>query len=335
MKPTLLLLALCARTLAQAHSLMQKLKKSLLMALVALPPIGFAHAAADPTLFVFTTQPDGGGWKASTYDAVTGVLLNGGFPLSSMPAALGNTLFEINGNFTIGKYNLSDGSLIKAVFITLPSNRGVAWALTAGGNNLYVTTDLGIVEQYNATTGALINADFITKVNSNDTGGIMWPAIPSTGIFSPTPNGSSGEYGPLIASGNNLYAAQAGPFWKVYNITTGALISTGLGPYWFGDAFAIIGNNAYEMFNGGGVTELNASYGNVINNSFIIPPTTTSESGIAASGNYLFVANGNAGTVAEYTADGILVNPTFITDAGDYPNTPVVALFVAPAAMSR
>ena len=144
---------------------------------------GFSHpAATDPTLFVFTAQPDGGGWAASTYDAVTGALLNGRFPLVSMPAALGKVLFEINGNFSIGSYNLSDGAPINKNRISLAPNRGVAWAVVAGGNHLFVTTDLGIVEEFNATTGALINGDFITKGNSNDQGGILWPAIPSTGV---------------------------------------------------------------------------------------------------------------------------------------------------------
>ena len=117
--------------------------------------------------------------------------------------------------------------------------------------------------------------------------GIQWPATPSTGIFSPAPNRSSGEYGPLLVSGNYLYAAQAGPFWKVYDITTGALVSSGLGPLWFGDAFTKIGNNAYEIFAvDGGVGELNASYGNRINGSFILAPATpTGDRGIAASGN--------------------------------------------------
>ncbi len=285
-------------------------------------------AANDPTLFVLTYGTDGGGWQASTYDAVTGVLLNGTFPLVSMPAAVGNMLYEINGNFTIGKYSFSDGSLIKGDFITVPANRGTAWALVAGGNSLFVTTDLGIVEQYNATTGALVKGDFLTKESGAEPPyGIQWPAIPSTGIFNPAPNGSLGEYGPLLVSGNYLYAAQAGPYWKVYNITTGALVSSGLGPDWFGNAFAISGNNAYEMFTDGGVVELNASYGNIINKSFIIAPTmTTSESGIAAAGNFLFVANGSPGTVAEYTTAGVLVNPTFIVARGT-----VAALFVAPA----
>jgi hypothetical protein len=72
-------------------------------------------------------------------------------------------------------------------------------------------------------TGALIKGDFLTKESGAEPPlGIQWPATPSTGIFSPAPNGSSGEYGPLLVSGNYLYAAQAGPFWKVYDITTGA-----------------------------------------------------------------------------------------------------------------
>jgi hypothetical protein len=198
-------------------------------------------------------------------------------------------------------------------------------------NSLFVTTDLGIVEQYNATTGALIKGDFLTKESGAEPPlGIQWPATPSTGIFSPAPNGSSGEYGPLLVSGNYLYAAQAGPYWKVYDITTGALVSSGLGPLWFGDAFTIIGNTAFDMFAvDGGVGELNASYGNRINGSFILAPTTpTGDCGIAASGNTLFVANGNPGpgTVSQYTADGVLVNPNFIVRGRT-----IAALFVAPA----
>jgi hypothetical protein len=65
----------------------------------------------------------------------------------------------------------------------------------------------------------------------------------------------------------------------------------------------------------GEVGELNASYGNRINGSFILAPATpTGDRGIAASGNPLFVANGSPGpgTVSQYTADGVLVNPNFI-----------------------
>ena len=85
------------------------------------------------------------------------------------------------------------------------------------------------------------------------------------------------------------------------------------------------------MFNDGSVVELNANYGYTINPKVEILPTVTPnvEFGIAASGNYLFIANGSPGTVAEYTAAGILVNPTFIVP-NQYEEKPVVALFVAP-----
>lgn len=256
-----------------------------------------------------------------------------------MPAAFGNTLFEINGNFTIGKYHLSDGSLIKVDFIKIPVERGTAWSVVAGGlaaNRLFVSTDLGNVEEYNATTGALINADFLKRGNQAEPPyGIQWPAIPSTGIFSPTPNGSSGAYGPLLASGNYLYVSKGPSGWYVYNIVTGTLVSGGQGgsPL-YGDAFAVLGNYGYEMFKGGTVVELLAAYGAPVlgqGRVTFTPPAGTTPSpmqcGIAASGNYLFIANGNPGTVSQYTPDGVLVNPNFIVTGNDFP---IAALYVAP-----
>jgi hypothetical protein len=290
-----------------------------------------AHAASDPTLFVLTYGEVGGGWHANTYDAVTDVCLQqrGFYPLASMPAAFGTSLFEINGNFTIGKYNLSDGSVIKANFITAPANKGTVWALASSlaSNRLFVSTDLGIVEEYNATTGALINSDFLTKENSNQEGsGIQWPEVPSAGGSSSYPNGSNGEYGTLIVSGDFLYAAQVGPYWRVYNIATGARVSAGTVEYDFGVSDVIIGNNLYTMYADGGVSESSASYDFPINDSFIPAPAQTLDSGLAASSNYLYVANGNGTTVAQYTPDGFLVNPNFVVVSRGN----IVALYVVP-----
>jgi hypothetical protein len=301
-----------------------------------------AHAAAtDPTLFVLTYAPDGGGWQAHPYDAVTGVALTSfghPYPLVSMPAAFGTKLFEINGNFTIGKYNLSDGSLIKADFIRIPAERGTAWSVVTGSlttNRLFVGTDLGIVEEYNATTGALINPDLFTRANSAEPPyGIQWPATPSTAIFSPAPNGTSGAYGPLLASGNYLYVGTGSGGWKAYDIVARIVVGTGFGNPLYGSAFTVLGNYAYEMSEGGGVVQLFAANGQRVANSIRVtftPPAGTTPSpmqcGIAASGNYLFIANGNPGTVSQYTPDGVLVNPNFIVTGSDFP---IAALFVAP-----
>jgi hypothetical protein len=98
------------------------------------------------------------------------------------------------------------------------------------------------------------------------------------------------------------------------------------------------------MFEGGPVLELFAANGERVATTkgqsvTIAPPPGTvpspTQCGIAALGNYLFIANGNPGTVSLYTSDGVLVNPNFIVtnpSAGIY-SVPIAALYVAPGAM--
>ena len=55
---------------------------------------------------------------------------------SNMPVIFGNVLFQINGQFTIGKYDTATGTVINSTFITLTYSG--ASALAVSGTTLYV-----------------------------------------------------------------------------------------------------------------------------------------------------------------------------------------------------
>jgi len=146
----------------------------------------------------------------SEYDATTGAAINASFitGLSSPErlAALGNTLFVVNGDVgtnidTIGTYNATTGAAINARFLPLFDPTG----LVIAGNTLFVSNydasvaGGGTVGEYNATTGAVINANFITGLNG--------------------PEG-------IVISGNDLFVANyLGGTVGEYNATTGAVIN--------------------------------------------------------------------------------------------------------------
>jgi len=99
---------------------------------------------------------------------------------------------------TVGAYDATTGTAIKADFITDPGNSSPSLALS--GNTLFVANfNGGTVGTYDATTGAAINANFIT--------GLAGPLA-------------------LALSGNTLFVTNFnGGTVGAYDATTGAAIN--------------------------------------------------------------------------------------------------------------
>ncbi len=132
-----------------------------------------ALALLDNELFVANK----GSGSVGEYDATTGAAINASFITGlntpSGLAVMGPTsvffhsiLFVVNNSFgsgTVGEYDATTGTLIKAHFITgLNQPQGLAVL----GNTLFVANfGSGTVGKYDATTGAAINANFITGLN--------------------------------------------------------------------------------------------------------------------------------------------------------------------------
>jgi PQQ-like domain/PEP-CTERM motif len=247
----------------------------------------------------------------SEYNATTGAPINVDFITAGLnaPAGLalsGNDLFVANsGADTVSEYNITTGAVINAALIPFSSGLlSTPEGLAVSGNNLFVANANGnlAVGEYDATTGAPINANFIT---------------PSAQLGNPTA---------LALSGNDLFVAHyqqaVGANFGLgsigeYDATTGAVINASLiqglkGPV----AMAVFGNSLYVVTSGytavgaGGVGQYNLTTGAAINANFI---TGLNPSGLAFSGNDLFLSSFSGNTVGEYNATtGTAINANFI-----------------------
>jgi PKD domain len=195
------------------------------------------------------------------------------------------------GTNTVGEYDATTGAAINANFITGVINPE---GLLLSGNTLFVSSSIsggGSVGTYNATTGAVINATFITS-GVNTAGG-------------------------LAISGNTVFITNNGDEISTYNATTGAPIDTSfISGLFYPFGLAISGNNLYvsqDYSANNWVGEYNSATGAVINPQLFLT-NPDGAYGVALSGNHLFVAGYQQGTVSEYDATtGAVINANFIS----------------------
>jgi hypothetical protein len=215
------------------------------------------------------------------------------------------------GAGVVSKYSAKTGHMINANFITGLSSP--PRALAVEDNTLFVS-DGDSIGTYDATTGAVIKKDFFTALRI-----IIGFVL-------------------ILPSGNTGYSlAQNGVIWEVVDGIGLADIITGLD---HPSGLAVFGSEEKAVLfvtdrnedGGGTVAEYDGNTGVTINRHFItglMGPT-----GLAVTGNTLFVANTTGGTVGKYDATtGGAVNAGFITGLEE-PNALAVkenTLFVTSA----
>lgn len=182
---------------------------------------------------------------------------------------------------TVGKYDITTGSVINTSFITgLTNPQGLA----VSGNNLFVANNnIGRIGKYNADTGVAFNSSFI--------GGL------STVMA-------------LTVSDGNLFVSSSSAV-KRYDLNSGALLASGgsgISSVWgltvsSGSLFATIDDK---------VVKFDAGTLNTTNASFIAG--LTQATGVAAIDGVLYVANSGTNTIGKYDAiTGATLNSSFIT----------------------
>jgi hypothetical protein len=223
-------------------------------------------------------------------------------------AAKGDTIYLSqyeNGPEAVGEYNAATGAAIDPSFIT---GLAAATALALSGNTLYVAnygmgtssgaTIDGTVGAYNATTGAAINADLITGIS-----GATGLAVIGNMLFVSDQTSSS--------SSSTFVAGTVGE----YNATTGAVINadfiTGLSSP---ERLALSGNTLFVVSGDVGPNAFTVGAYNATTGAPLYSFTAPDPTGLAVSGNTLFLANYVGGTVGEYNAStGAVINADFIT----------------------
>jgi hypothetical protein len=174
---------------------------------------------------------------------------------------------------TVGEYGL-DGTTINPALI---SDLIDASGITASGSDVFATRDNYTVNEY-TTSGAVVAAPFVTSLG-------LPPGSPPSAPYA------------LAVSGSNLYIANLSASSVGEYTTSGAVVNasliTGLGGV---QSIAASGSDLFVPANDA-VGEYTLA-GAPVNTSLIAPGATT---GIAISGSNLFITNGDAGTISEFT----------------------------------
>jgi len=223
----------------------------------------------------------------------------------------------------------------------------VLWAMPRKAHaQLYVVQPgAGIVSEYHATTGQLIKARFIAVVNAGFIAIVAKAGIaylvrdsPLTISTYDAPTGAAidasfiklgfGFVGGLAVKDNTLFVALPGiDTVGAYDATTGAAINanflTGVNEIGGLAVFRSVSEQKEFLFvtdrneeSSGTVGKYDAETGFTINRHFITG--LHSPTGLAVTGNTLFVANTADGTVGKYDANtGAAINAGFITGLGE------------------
>jgi DNA-binding beta-propeller fold protein YncE len=213
--------------------------------------------------------------------------LNGLAPVAAQDVLYISHIFDNR----VSKYN-ADGTPVNASFVTgLDAPFGIA--LSANGASLYVANlSSGSVGHYDALTGDAINASLITGT----------PSPRDVVLFESS----------LYVGNNPAFPGKISKY-----TTTGALVNenfiTGLADI-RGMALSDDGNMIY-ILNAGAVGVYDAITGATINGSLISGFLSASD--IVASGSNLYVADGEANTIGQFTTAGTVVNPALITGLND------------------
>jgi hypothetical protein len=252
----------------------------------------FPGKAAAQVLYVVNSASR----TAGQYNSNTGTPINSSF-ISGLGnaqdiAISGNNLYvadnigtDNSGN--VGAYNATTGASLFSISIG-----SEAWLMTQGiaisGNNLFVSANNNTVGLYDATTGALINSNFITSGLSDPRG--------------------------IVSSGNNLFVCNysSGTVGQ-YNATSGASINNNfISGLWDPSDLAIYDNTLFVSVQNN-VAAYNITTGSLISSSFV-SGNLGYASGLAVSGNSLFVAAQSLNTIGEYDAvSGATVNSSLVT----------------------
>ena len=245
-----------------------------------------------------------------------GKILVGGQPEGTVVA--GGDLFVVdNTSGVISQYNASTGASINSNFVVSGQNGAVlssSYGLAVSGNDLFVA-NLGnsTIGEYNLSTGATVNSSFIT-----------------TNIDEPA--------GLLVANGN-LYVANYGTgAITAYNATTGLQVPTFSATTPDGSLFGLAtdGTTLYATNQGSNVNEFNLLTGTSTSSIGTSGRFTT---GLAISGNNLFVDVGNKIDTIDLSNDSILgsfavstlnttLGTSFVTYAASVPEPSTWAMFV-------
>lgn len=244
---------------------------------------------------LYVANPDSG--VVSQFDATTGELNHKFVITVGKPKGLayaGGFLYVTDYNTgTVGKYDATTGATINdrlVIGLTYPL------AIAVSGRDLYVssltTHGTALVGKYDAATGQEINANFVS--------------------------GQALAVG-LAATGERLYAV-VGDIVEVYDGGTGNVINpyfTGR-PWSDGGAIALQGNDLWlgsGLPGAGAIGKFAADTGHpAANVTGLLTGGLDRAGAIAVSGDYLYVAFYQKGTVAKYNAyTGEQINPRFIT----------------------
>jgi hypothetical protein len=217
---------------------------------------------------------------------------------------------------TVGKYNATTGAAVNAQLVS-----GLLWplAVTVSGHDLYVSGfvqgGLGmapkIVGKYDSVTGGEINSRFITTSDLTTA---------------------------LVATPDRLYVI-AGDAVQTYDSKTGHQLN----PYFTGrpwsEGFGIAVQGDYLWLSsglpapGGAVGKYMADTGYPASGvTGLLIPRLDCPGALAISGDDLYIASYQSGTVGKYNAySGDPINPKFITDLGQ----DIGSIAVVPAPLSE
>jgi hypothetical protein len=247
----------------------------------------FPGKAAAQVLYVVNSASG----TAGQYNSNTGTPINSSF-ISGLGnaqdiAISGNNLYVADNSGNVGAYNATTGASLFS--ISIGSAAGLATqGIAISGNNLFVSANNNTVGLYDATTGALINSNFITSGLSDPRG--------------------------IVSSGNNLFVCNysSGTVGQ-YNATSGASINNNfISGLWAPSDLAIYDNTLFVSVENN-VAAYNITTGSLISSSFV-SGNLGPASGLAVSGNSLFVASQSLNTIGEYDAvSGATVNSSLVT----------------------
>jgi len=245
----------------------------------------FPGKAAAQVLYVVNSASG----TAGQYNSNTGTPINSSF-ISGLGnaqdiAISGNNLYVADNSGNVGAYNATTGASLFSISIGSGlTPQGIA----ISGNNLFVSANNNTVGLYDATTGALINSNFITSGLSDPRG--------------------------IVSSGNNLFVCNysSGTVGQ-YNATSGASINNNfISVLWAPSDLAIYDNTLFVSVENN-VAAYNITTGSLISSSFVSGNLGLA-SGLAVSGNSLFVAAQSLNTIGEYDAvSGATVNSSLVT----------------------
>jgi len=270
----------------------------------------FPGKAAAQVLYVVNSASR----TAGQYNSNTGTPINSSF-ISGLGnaqdiAISGNNLYvadnigtDNSGN--VGAYNATTGASLFSISIGSGlTPQGIA----ISGNNLFVSANNNTVGLYDATTGALINSNFITSGLSDPRG--------------------------IVSSGNNLFVCNflSGTVGQ-YNATSGASINNNfISGLWDPSDLAIYDNTLFVSVQNN-VAAYNITTGSLISSSFV-SGNLGPASGLAVSGNSLFVAAQSLNTIGEYDAvSGATVNSSLVTGLSS-PTGIAISSVPEPSALS-